>query len=73
MAKRKVFIQNREFIPEVAEILGMNIIDLEWEFGKADILGVVCVFDAEIGPEQAKEIDRRALERRGKAPKRAET
>lgn len=64
MAKRKMYIQNREFIPEVAEVLGMNIIDIEWEFGKAEILGVVCMFDVDITPEQAKEIDRRAQERR---------
>ncbi len=66
MAIRKVFIQSREFIPEVAEILGMNVIDVEWEFGKAEILGYVCVFEADITAEQAREIDRRAKVRREK-------
>lgn len=58
--KRKVFIQSREFIPEVAQITGMSIIDIEWEFGKAEILDVVCVFEVELTAEQAQEIDRRA-------------
>jgi hypothetical protein len=58
--KRKVFIQSREFIPEVAEITGMSPILIDYEFGKAEILGVVCVFEVELTAEQAQEIDRRA-------------
>lgn len=64
--KRKVFIQSREFIPEVAEITGMNVIDIEYEFAKAEILGVVCVFETELTAAQAQEIDRRAKVRREK-------
>ncbi len=66
MVMRKCYIQSREFIPEVAEITGMNIIDIEWEFGKAEILGIVCVFDVDITAAQAQEIDRRAKMRREK-------
>lgn len=72
--KRKVFIQSREFIPEVAQITGLNVIDIEWEFGKAEILGVVCVFEVELTAEQAQEIDRRARvirEARAKGVKKA--
>lgn len=58
--KRKVYIQSREFIPEVAQITGMNPLDIEYEFGKAEIMDVVCVFEAELTAEQAQEIDRRA-------------
>lgn len=65
MAIRKVFIQSREFIPDVAEILGMNVIDIEYEFGKAEIRGdKVCVLEVELSAEQAAEIDRRAKVRR---------
>lgn len=64
MVMRKCFIQSREFIPEVAAITGMNIIDIEWEFEKAEILGHVCVFNVDLTAEQAQEIDRRAQERR---------
>lgn len=67
--KRKVFIQSREFIPEVAEITGMNVLDIEYEFGKAEILGVVCVFEVELTAAQAQEIDRRAKLRRGHGKK----
>lgn len=64
MAVKKVFIQRREFIPDVAEIIGMNVIGIEYEFDKAEIHGVVCVFDAELTAAQSQEIDRRAQERR---------
>ena len=67
MALRKVFIQSKEFIPEVAEITGMSPIQIEYEFKKAEILGVVCSFDAELTAEQAQEIDRRAKVRREQA------
>lgn len=67
MAKRKVYIQTREFIPDVAEILGLNEIDVEYEFAKAEIRGdAVCVFETEVSAEQAAEIDRRAKLRREK-------
>ena len=67
MVKRKVFIQNPEFIPEVAEITGMNVIDIEYEFAKAEILDEVCVFETELTAAQAQEIDRRAKVRREKS------
>lgn len=67
MAKRKVFIQSKEFIPDVADITGMNPIQIEYEFEKAKILGVVCSFDAELTAEQAQEIDRRAKVRQEQA------
>lgn len=70
MAVRKLYIQNPEFIVDVAEITGMNIIGIEYEFRKAEILGVVCVFDVDITNEQAKEIDRRAQLRRYGAQKK---
>lgn len=70
MVMRKCFIQSREFIPDVAEITGLNIIDIEWEFGKAEILGEVCVFDVELTAAQAQEIDRRAKQRRGELTKK---
>jgi hypothetical protein len=66
VAIRKVFIQNPEFIPDVADITGMSIIQIEYEFKKAEILGTVCVFEADISAEQAQEIDRRAKMRREK-------
>lgn len=68
MALRKVYIQHREFVPDVAEILGRNVIDIEYYFDRAQILGELCSFETEMTNEQAKEIDRRAMERR-KAPK----
>lgn len=67
MVLRKVYIQSREFIPDVAEITGKNIIDIEYEFGKAEINNVVCVFETELTAEQAQEIDRRAKVRREQA------
>jgi hypothetical protein len=69
MAKRKVFIQSREFIPDVADITGMNPIQIEYEFAKAEIHGVVCQFETELTAEQAQEIDRRARVRREQAAK----
>jgi hypothetical protein len=61
MALRKVFIKNREFIPEVAEVSGTSIIELEYEFAKAELWAKdVCIVEIDITPEQAAEIDRRA-------------
>lgn len=65
VAKRKVYIKNREFIPEVARITGVSIIELEYEFGKADLWGKdVCVVELDITSEQAAEIDRSARQKR---------
>lgn len=73
MGKRKVYIKTREFIPDVAEILGVNVIDIEYAFDRSQILGEdVCIFEAELSQEQAKQLDLRAQERR-KAPKRGRT
>lgn len=52
MAKRKCYVQTRAFIPELSEILGKNPIDIEYEFDKAQILGVICVFDIDINKRQ---------------------
>lgn len=71
MAKRKVFIQSKEFIPDVADITGMSPIQIEYEFDKAEIHGVVCSFEAELTAEQAQEIDRRAKVRREQAAKKS--
>jgi hypothetical protein len=64
MAKRKCFIQHREFIPEVSKITGMSIIELEYLFDRAEILNEVCVFDVELTPEQAEAIDKAAQAKR---------
>lgn len=64
VTKRKVYIKHREFIPEVARITGANVVWLEYEFGKSEILGQdVCVVELELTSEQAAEIDRSAKKR----------
>lgn len=60
MAKRKCYIQNREFIPHVVRITGMNIIDLEWAFERAEILGETCVVEIDMTDAQAEAIDETA-------------
>lgn len=63
MAIRKLFIQCREYIPEVARILETNVIGVEYEFEKAQILGQVCMFDVDISPEQEAAVHRAAVRR----------
>ena len=69
MTTRKCFINDRGAIPDVAQITGLPIIQLEYEFDKAAILGVVCVIDVELTADQAAEIDRKAKVRRETAAK----
>lgn len=64
MAKRKCYVQTRAFIPELAEILGKNPIDIEYEFDKAQILGVICVFDVDITKQQEELIKTSAAKHR---------
>jgi hypothetical protein len=52
VAKIKCFIRDQNAIPEFARLSGINIIDLEFLWAKAEILDRPCVFDADLTVEQ---------------------
>jgi hypothetical protein len=67
--KVKCFIRDREAISEFCEASGVSPIQAEYEYEKSEILGVVCVFDAEMTAEQKKALENSLLRRsRATAP-----